>query len=246
MTDIQCKRVLLKVSGEALMDKNNYGYNAQVLKHIAEDIHTVFDMGIQVCVVVGGGNIYRGINASSIRLDVERTTGDYMGMLATVINALALQDILAQEGICTRVQSSISMARIAEPFLRNKAIQHMEKGRVVIFAAGIGSPYFTTDSAAVLRAIEMKCDFIFKGTNVDGVYNKDPLNNIEVTKYQEITYEEVLKNNLKVMDMTAITMAMENNLPIKVFSIKEPGNFVKVINNQGDYTIIRGNKWKKS
>ena len=233
MTNINCKRVLFKVSGEALMGERTYGHDPNTLKAIAEDIKEVCEMGVQVCIVVGGGNIYRGVDAAN--LGMERATGDYMGMLATVINALALQNALEKQGIYTRVQSAIPMTSISEPFIRRRATRHMQKGRVVIFAAGIGNPFFTTDSAAVLRAVEMKCDYIFKGTNVDGVYDKD------AKKHHEITYTDVLRDNLKVMDMAAIAVARENNLPIKVFSIKQRGNFAKVLKDQGEYTIIRGN-----
>ena len=239
MTEIICKRVLFKVSGEALMGDRTYGHDPSTLKAIAEDIKEVCEMGIQVCAVVGGGNIYRGVNAAD--LGMERATADYMGMLATVINALALQNALEKEGVYTRVQSAIPMTSVSEPFIRRKADRHMQKGRVVIFAAGIGNPFFTTDSAAVLRAVEMKCDYIFKGTNVDGVYDKDPHKNDNATKHKEITYTDVLKDNLKIMDMAAIAIARENNLPIKVFSIKQRGNFAKVLKGEGEFTIIRGN-----
>ena len=234
-----CKRVLFKVSGEALMGNRNYGHDVQTLQNISEDIKEVCDLGIQVCIVVGGGNIYRGADASI--LGMERASADYMGMLATVINALALQNVMEKNDIYTRVQSAIPMTSICEPFIRRKARRLMQKGRVVIFAAGIGNPFFTTDSAAVLRAIEMKCDYLFKGTNVDGVYDTDPRKNENAIKYNEITYTDVLKDNLKVMDMAAIAVARENNLPIKVFSIKKRGNFAKVVQNQGNFTIIRGN-----
>lgn len=220
------------------MGDRTYGHDPNTLKAIAEDIKEVCEMGVQVCVVVGGGNIYRGIDAEN--LGMERATGDYMGMLATVINALALQNALEKQDVYTRVQSAIPMTSISEPFIRRRAIRHMQKGRVVIFAAGIGNPFFTTDSAAVLRAVEMKCDCIFKGTKVDGVYDKDPYKNPDAKRYKEITYTDVLRDNLKVMDMAAIAVARENNLPIKVFSIKQRGNFAKVLNDQGNYTIIRG------
>ena len=239
MLETNCKRALFKVSGEALMGDRTYGHDPNTLKAIAEDIKEVCEMGVQVCVVVGGGNIYRGIDAEN--LGMERATGDYMGMLATVINALALQNALEKQDVYTRVQSAIPMTSISEPFIRRRAIRHMQKGRVVIFAAGIGNPFFTTDSAAVLRAVEMKCDCIFKGTKVDGVYDKDPYKNPDAKRYNEITYTDVLRDNLKVMDMAAIAIARENDLPIKVFSIKQRGNFAKVLNDQGNYTIIRGN-----
>lgn len=239
MTEPKCKRVLFKVSGEALMGDRTYGHDPDTLKAIAEDIKEVCEMGIQVCAVVGGGNIYRGIDAAD--LGMERATADYMGMLATVINALALQNALEKEDVYTRVQSAIPMTSISEPFIRRRAARHMQKGRVVIFAAGIGNPFFTTDSAAVLRAVEMKCDYLLKGTNVDGVYDKDPHKNDNAVKHREITYTDVLKDNLKVMDMAAIAVARENDLPIKVFSIKQRGNFAKVLKGEGEFTVIRGN-----
>ena len=196
-----CKRVLFKVSGEALMGKQSFGHDFETLLGIAEDVKEVINLGVQVCLVVGGGNIYRGIDASL--LGMERAAADYMGMLATVINALAMQNTLEKVGIYTRVQSAIPMTTICDPFIRRRAIRHMEKGRVVIFAAGIGNPFFTTDSAAVLRAIEMNCDLLFKGTNVDGVYDSDPHKNKDAKRFAEITYIEALRDNLKVMDMAA-------------------------------------------
>lgn len=239
MSPQNCKRVLFKVSGEALMGDENFGHDVNTLKAIAEDVKEVCNLGIQVCIVVGGGNIYRGVDAST--LGIERAAADYMGMLATVINAIALQNVMEKNGIYTRVQSAIPMTSICEPFIRRKARRHMQKNRVVIFAAGIGNPFFTTDSAAVLRAVEMNCNYLLKGTNVDGVYNIDPKENPNSNKYDEITYNDVLKDNLKVMDMAAIAIARENNLPIKVFSIKKRGNFAKVLQDQGEFTIIRGN-----
>jgi uridylate kinase len=238
MSDTNCKRVLLKVSGEALMGSKNYGHDVNILEGISNDIKEVCEMGIQVCVVVGGGNIYRGAEATLLGID--RSSGDYMGMMATIINALALQSTLERNGIDTRVQSAIPVSNICEPFIRRRAKRHMEKDRVVIFAAGIGNPFFTTDSAAVLRAIEMDCDYLFKGTNVDGVYDTDPRQNPNAKMYKEVTYTEVLKDNLKFMDMAAIAVARENNLPIKVFSIKQRGNFAKVLQDTGKFTIIRG------
>lgn len=238
MPDIKCKRVLLKVSGEALMGSKSYGHDINILEGISNDIKEVCEMGIQVCVVVGGGNIYRGAEAALLGID--RSSGDYMGMMATIINALALQSTLERNGIYTRVQSAIPVSNICEPFIRRRAKRHMEKDRVVIFAAGIGNPFFTTDSAAVLRAIEMDCDYLFKGTNVDGVYDTDPRQNPDAKMYKEVTYTDVLKDNLKFMDMAAIAVARENNLPIKVFSIKQRGNFAKVLQDSGKFTIIRG------
>jgi uridylate kinase len=234
-----CKRVLFKVSGEALMGKQSFGHDFETLLGIAKDVKEVINLGVQVCLVVGGGNIYRGIDASL--LGMERAAADYMGMLATVINALAMQNTLEKVGIYTRVQSAIPMTTICEPFIRRRAIRHMEKGRVVIFAAGIGNPFFTTDSAAVLRAIEMNCDLLFKGTNVDGVYDSDPHKNKDAKRFAEITYTEALRDNLKVMDMAAIAVARENNLPIKVFSIKQRGNFAQVLQDKGNFTIIKEN-----
>lgn len=231
------KRVLLKVSGEALMGSHKkYGHDIDTLNTIADDIKSVLDMDVQVCVVVGGGNIYRGRDSAA--LGMEQATADYMGMLATVINALALQNTLEKKGIYTRIQSAIPMTSICEPFIRRRAIRHMEKGRVVIFAAGIGNPFFTTDSAAVLRAVEMNCDILFKGTNVDGVYDSNPKENPEAKRFDKINYKEVLRDNLQVMDMAAIAVAKENNLPIKVFSIRKAGNFAEVLKDKGDFTLI--------
>lgn len=236
MPELKYKRVLLKVSGEALMGNKQFGHDYDTIKRIAEDIKEVLDLGAEVCIVVGGGNIYRGIDASL--LGMERAAADYIGMLATVINALALQNILESINIYTRVLSAIPMTTICESYIRRKAKRHMEKNRVVIFAGGTGNPFFTTDSAAVLRAIEMNCDLLLKGTQVNGVYDSDPLSNPEAIKYDRITYTDVLKNNLQVMDMAAIALARENDLPIKVFSIKEKGNFAKVLQSKGDYTKI--------
>jgi uridylate kinase len=237
MTEPSCKRVLLKISGEALMGDKNFGHDYETLKAIATDVKEVYDLGVQVCLVVGGGNIYRGKDASV--LGIERSTADYMGMLATIINAIALQNSLEQVGIFTRVLSAIPMTTICEPYIRRRAIRHMQKGRVVIFAAGIGSPYFTTDSAAVLRAVEMKCDYLLKGTKVDGIFDSDPQINPNAKKFKEIKYSDVLIENLNVMDMAAIAVARENNLPIKIFSIKQHGNFAKVLNDEGEFSIIR-------
>jgi uridylate kinase len=232
------KCALLKVSGEALMGDKSFGHDYDTLKRIAQDIKEVQDMGIQVCVVVGGGNIFRGVSASN--LGMERAAADYMGMLGTVMNALALQNIMEQDGIYTRVLSAIPMTSICEPYVRRKAKRHMEKGRVVIFAGGTGNPFFTTDSAAVLRAIEMNCDLLLKGTQVDGVYSDDPNKNPDAIKYDHVTYSDVLQKNLNVMDMAAIALARENNLPIKVFSIKKKGEFAKVMVGEGKYTKIHG------
>lgn len=238
MAELKYKRVLLKVSGEALMGNKGFGHDYDTLKRISEDIKEVVDLGAQVCIVVGGGNICRGLDASL--LGMERSAADYMGMLATVINALALQNIMEKTGIFTRVLSAIPMMTVCESYVRRKATRHMEKSRVVIFAAGTGNPFFTTDSAAVLRAIEMNCDLLLKGTQVDGVYCSDPIKNNDAKKFDRVTYTEVLQQNLQVMDMAAIALARENNLPIKVFSINDKGNFAKVLQGSGNYTKIQG------
>ncbi len=235
---IKYKRVLLKLSGEALMGDKGFGQDVSTLKRIALDIKEAIDLGVQICVVVGGGNIFRGVQASTEGM--ERAAADYMGMLATVINALGLQNIMEGAGIYTRVLSAIPMMSICEPYIRRKAARHMEKNRVVIFAAGTGNPFFTTDSAAVLRAIEMGCDLLIKGTQVDGVYSDDPMTNPEAIKFEKITYSDILRDNLNVMDMSAIALARENKLPIKVFSIKEQGNIAKIIKAEGSYTKIQG------
>ena len=238
MAPIKYRRVLLKLSGEALMGDKSFGLDVKILKRISADIKEAIDLGVQICVVVGGGNIYRGIEAST--QGMERAAADYMGMLATVINALGIQNIMEAEGIYTRVLSAIPMMSICEPYIRRKAQRHMEKGRVVIFGAGTGNPFFTTDSAAVLRAIEMNCDLLIKATQVDGVYSEDPLKNPAATKFKSISYTDILRDNLNVMDMSAIALARENKLPIKVFSIKEPGNIARVIKSEGTYTKIQG------
>ena len=230
------KRVLLKLSGEALMGDKQYGQDFDTMIQISNDIKEVLDHEIEVCIVVGGGNIYRGIQGANI--GIERAIADQMGMLATVINSLALQNTLEKAGIDTRVQSAIPMTSISEPFIRRKAIRHMEKGRVVIFASGTGNPFFTTDTAAVLRAIEMNCDILLKGTKVDGVYCSDPIKNPNAKKYESISYSEVLRDNLNVMDMSAIALARENRLPIHVFSLKERGSFLKVLQGHGSCTKI--------
>jgi uridylate kinase len=238
MTKCKYQSVLLKISGEALMGDKEFGHDYDVVKRIAEDIKEVLDMGIKVCVVVGGGNIFRGTQGAA--LGMERAAADYMGMLGTVINALALQNIMESMGIFTRVLSAIPMVTICETYVRRKAKRHIEKGRVVIFAGGTGNPFFTTDFPAVLRAIEMGCDLLLKGTQVDGVYSADPITNPEAVRFGDITYSEMLNNKLNVMDMAAIALARENNLPIKVFSIKKKGAFAKVLNSEGQYTKIQG------
>lgn len=238
MSQIKYKRVLLKLSGEALMGDKKYGQDIDTVRRISEDIKEAIELGTEICIVVGAGNIYRGTQGSEDGM--ERSAADYMGMLATVINALCLQNTLETNGIYTRVLSAIPMTSICEPYIKRKAARHMEKGRVVIFAAGTGNPFFTTDSAAVLRAIEMNCDLLIKGTQVDGVYNSDPVQNPEAIRYKNISYSDVIRDNLNVMDMAAIALARENNLPIKVFSIKEKGNIAKVLTSRGDFTKIYG------
>ncbi|MDX2049853.1 MAG: UMP kinase [Rickettsiaceae bacterium] len=236
MKEIKYKRVLLKLSGEALMGNKGFGLDVQTLQKISTDIKHSVSLGVQICVVVGGGNIYRGVEAGLEGM--ERTAADYMGMLGTVINALGLQNVMERDGIYTRVLSAIPMMSVCEAYVRRRAIRHMEKGRVVIFAAGTGNPFFTTDSAAVLRAIEMNCDLLIKGTQVDGIYSADPKLNPDAIRYENITYTEVLKKNLNVMDMAAIALARENKLPIKVFALKDEGSITKVIKSQGNFTKV--------
>ncbi len=220
-------RVLLKLSGEALMGEQQFGIDPAVTTQIAKDIAEIQGLGVQVAVVIGGGNLFRGLAASAKGMD--RATADYMGMLATVINGLALQDALEHVGINTRVASAIEMRAVAEPFIRRRAVRHLEKGRVVVFAAGTGNPYFTTDTAAALRAMEMKADVILKGTKVDGIYTADPMLNPDATKYDNISYLKVLAEGLKVMDATAISLCMDNKLPIVVFNLRTRGNLRRVI-----------------
>jgi uridylate kinase len=221
------QRVLLKLSGEALMGEQPFGIDPAVTTQIAKDIQEIQQLGVQTAVVIGGGNLFRGLAASAKGMD--RATADYMGMLATVINALALQDALEHHGIPTRVASAIEMRAVAEPFIRRRAVRHLEKGRVVVFAAGTGNPYFTTDTAAALRAMEMKADVILKATKVDGIYTADPMIHPEATKYDEISYLRVLEQELKVMDATAISLCMDNRLPIVVFNLRTAGNLRRVI-----------------
>jgi len=235
---LRFKRVLLKVSGEALMGDGAYGIDPVTANRIANEIKSVTDLGAEVCLVIGGGNIFRGISGAAAGL--ERGTADYMGMLATVMNALAMQGALEDIGVPTRVQSAIPMSTICEPFIRRRAIRHMEKGRVVIFAAGTGNPYFTTDTAAALRATEMNCDAIFKGTPVDGVYSADPHKVADAERYDTLTYMDVLSRDLRVMDASAISLARENNIPILVFSIHNPNAFAAVVRGEGTFTIISG------
>jgi uridylate kinase len=230
------KRVLLKLSGEALMGEQNFGIDPAVTSAIASDIKEITHLGVEVGIVIGGGNIFRGVAASAKGMD--RATGDYMGMLATVINALAMQDALEQQDVPCRVVSAVEMRAVAEPFIRRRAMRHMEKGRVVIFAAGTGNPYFTTDTAAALRAMEMKADVILKGTKVDGIYTADPMIDKDATRYERISYLEVIDKGLKVMDATAITLCMDNNLPIIVFNLRSPGHLRRTIMGEPIGSIV--------
>ncbi|HEM55354.1 MAG TPA: UMP kinase [Thermodesulfobium narugense] len=230
------RRVLLKLSGEALMGKKGYGLDPEVLTDLSRQIYNVSNEDIQIAIVVGGGNIFRGL--SGVALGMDRATADHMGMLATVINALALQDALERRGAQTRVQTAIEIREVAEPYIRRRAIRHLEKGRVVIFAAGTGSPYFTTDTAAALRAAEIGADVIFKATSVDGVYNADPKLNPGAVKFDKLKYMDVLKEGLSVMDTTAISMCMDNKIPIVVFSLLEPGNIEKALKGEKVGTLV--------
>jgi len=230
------KRVLLKMSGEVLLGGREYGLDPDSVSRVARDIKDVIQSGVEVCVVIGGGNIFRGVSGAAAGM--ERVTADYIGMLGTIMNALALQGALESIGIQTRVQSAIPMSAICEPYIRRRAIRHMEKGRVVIFAAGLGSPFFTTDTPAALRASEMGCNAIMKGTRVNGVYDCDPLKNDNAVKFDHISYLDVLTKDLKVMDATAISLAKDNNIPIVIFNIREPGNFAKVVRGEGEFTIV--------
>ena len=234
----QFKRVLLKISGEALMGDQGYGLHPPTVERIAAEVKTVHDLGAEICMVIGGGNIFRGLQGSA--QGMERTTADYMGMLATVMNALAMQSSLEEQGVHTRVVSAIPMDQVCEPYIRRRAVRHLEKKRVVIFAAGTGNPYFTTDTAATLRASEMACEAIFKGTQVDGIYDKDPKRHSDAVRYDAVTYDEVLQKRLKVMDASAIALARDNNLPIIVFSLDEPGGFRGILSGNGTYTKVHG------
>jgi uridylate kinase len=230
------KRILLKLSGEALMGTRQYGIDPERLAEYAQDIKEITDLGIEVAIVIGGGNIFRGVAGASNGMD--RVQGDHMGMLATVINGLALQSALEDADIPTRLQTAIKINEVAEPFIRRKAMRHLEKGRVVIFGGGTGNPYFTTDSAAVLRAIEMEADVILKGTRVDGIYNADPEKNADATKFDYISFDDVLRKGLKVMDTTAFTLSQENNLPIIVFDMNTKGNLLKVVTGENIGTTV--------
>lgn len=227
------KRILLKLSGEALMGGQNYGIDTLVAESVAKEIKAVHDLGVEVAIVVGGGNIFRGVSKSAGNMD--RAAADYIGMLATVMNAVVLQDALEQQNVFTRVMSAIDIPQLAEPFIRRRAVRHLEKMRVVIFAAGTGNPYFTTDSAAALRACEIKADVIFKATKVDGIYTADPLKDPNATRFETISYQEVLEKQLKVMDASAISLCMDNNLPIMVFNMKTSGNIIRAVS--GDLSI---------
>jgi len=230
------KRILLKVSGEVLMGDQGFGIDMNTVKAVAAEVAAVSRLGVELCLVIGGGNIFRGLSRAAG--DMERSSADYMGMLATVMNALAMQNALEKQGIDTRVQSAIQMNAVCEPFVRRRAIRHLEKGRVVIFAAGTGAPYFTTDTAAALRAAEMNCDALFKGTSVDGVYTADPKKDKTAERYKNLNYLEVLSKDLKVMDASAVSLMRENAIPIVVFSIRTPGALNEVIHGKGTYTVI--------
>ncbi|MDB5709053.1 MAG: pyrH [Sphingomonas bacterium] len=237
MTTPRYKRILLKLSGEVLMGEGGLAIDPAVTARVAGEIADAKAAGYELCVVVGGGNIFRGMAGAARGMD--RATGDYMGMLATVMNALAVQNALEQINVETRVQSAIPMSSVCEPFIRRRAMRHLEKGRVVIFAAGVGSPFFTTDSGAALRAAEMKCDALFKGTSVDGVYDADPKVVPTATRYATVSYDTVLADNLKVMDASAIALCRDNNIPIVVFNIREPGNLAAVLRGEGVSTIVQ-------
>ena len=230
------KRVLLKISGEALMGKRDYGLDNEIVAAIASDVKAVTAMGVQVCLVIGGGNIFRGVAGAATGMD--RAQADYIGMLATVMNALAMQNALEQNGVPVRVQSAIPMSTVCEPYIRRRSERHMEKGRVVIFAAGTGNPFFTTDTAAALRATEKHCDALLKGTQVDGVYSADPRKDPAAKRYDELSYHDVLARDLAVMDAAAISLARENGLPILVFNIHAPGSFAQIMRGEGKFTRI--------
>ncbi|HEX8607134.1 MAG TPA: UMP kinase [Pedobacter sp.] len=231
------KRILLKLSGESLMGDKQYGIDNEMVRKYAEDIKAVHDKGLEIAIVIGGGNIFRGLSAEKSGMD--RAQADYMGMLATVINSMALQDALEKVGLKTRLLTAIKMEQICEPFIRRRAVRHLEKGRIVIFGAGTGNPYFTTDSAAALRAIEIKADVVLKGTRVDGIYTADPEKDPSATKYSEISFKEVYDKSLNVMDMTAFTLCEENKLPIIVFDMNKSGNFMKIANGETIGTLVR-------
>jgi len=233
---LKYKRILLKLSGEALMGDQDYGIDPLFVDKLAEDIKEVYEIGVEVAIVIGGGNIFRGVKGSSMGMD--RATADYMGMLATVMNALALQDVLEKKDVPTRVMSAIEMRQIAEPYIRRKAIRHLEKGRIVIFAAGTGSPFFTTDTTGALRAAEIKAEVLLKATKVNGIYDKDPIKNPDAKLLPDVSYLEAINKDLKVMDHTALTLCMENKLPIIVFNIKERGNLKKIVQGEKIGSIV--------
>ena len=236
MNTARFKRILLKISGESLMGVGSYGIDVSTVDRVAKEISQVYKLGIEICLVIGAGNIFRGLSGAAAGMD--RASADYMGMLATVMNSLAMQNSLERLGLQTRIQSAISMTEVCETYTRRRAIRHMEKNRIVIFAAGTGNPYFTTDTAAALRASEMDCDAIFKGTKVDGIYNKDPIQNQSAIKFDKITYGEVLAKNLRVLDSSAVSLARENNIPIIVFSINENNGFLNIIQDKGNCSIV--------
>ncbi len=238
MTRPRYKRILLKLSGEALMGERGYGIDHAVLDKITSEVKEVVSLGVEVAIVIGGGNIFRGLSGAA--KGMERASADYMGMLATVLNALALQNILENKGVVTRVQSAIEMRELAETYIRRRAVRHLEKGRVVIFAAGTGNPYFTTDTAAALRAMEIGAEVIMKATKVDGVYSADPMKDKTATKFDQLTYIDVLQKDLRVMDATAISLCMDNNLPIIVFNLTVPGNIKKIISGEKLGTLVSG------
>ena len=238
MKQPQFKRIVLKLSGEALMGDQQFGIDPEMLKYVADEVYSVYDLGVQVAIVVGGGNIFRGIKASSYGMD--RASADHMGMLATVINSLALQDALEKRGMQTRTQTAISMHEVAEPYIMRRAVRHLERNRVVLFGAGTGNPYFTTDTAAVLRAQEVHAEILLKATKVDGLYDSDPVENPNAALFKNISYMEVIEKQLKVMDMTAISLAMGNHLPLSVFNLKQKGNILSVVCGDEIGTRITG------
>ena len=238
MNKTNFKRVLLKISGESLMGVGSYGIDVSTVDRVAKEISQVCKLGVEICLVIGAGNIFRGLSGAAAGMD--RASADYMGMLATVMNSLAMQNSLERLDFQTRIQSAISMTEVCETYTRRRAIRHMEKNRIVIFAAGTGNPYFTTDTAAALRASEMDCDAIFKGTKVDGIYDKDPIKDSDAIKFDKISYSEVLSKNLRVLDSSAVSLARDNNIPIIVFSIKEDNGFLNIIEGKGNCSIVEG------
>ena len=238
MNASKLKRVLLKISGESLMGDDSYGIDVSTVDRVAKEIAQVCKLGVEICLVIGAGNIFRGLSGAADGMD--RASADYMGMLATVMNSLAMQNSLERLGFQTRIQSAISMTEVCESYTRRRAIRHMEKNRIVIFAAGTGNPYFTTDTAAALRASEMDCDAIFKGTKVDGIYDKDPMKEDGAIKFDKISYSEILSKNLRVLDSSAVSLARENNIPIIVFSIKENNGFLNILKGKGSCSVVEG------